>query len=92
MLVGLAAMTVLAVAVPMVRDGTIEGVHLAILPLVTLAAFEAVTPLAGAMEHLGRARSAAARLDDLVAGEPTVTPPRAPRRRPCPQRPTPGWS
>ena len=89
-LVGLAAMTVLAVAVPLVRDGTIEGVHLAILPLVTLAAFEAVTPLAGAMEHLGRARSAAARLDDLVAGEPTVTPPQRPAPTPAPAAPDAG--
>src|SRR5262245_27013221 len=42
---GLAATALLAIAISMVRDGSVEGVFLAAVPLVAIAAFEAVQPL-----------------------------------------------
>jgi len=87
LLVGLAATTVLALAVPMVTTGELQPVYLALMPLVTLAAFEAVLPLAASMEHLGRARSAAARLDELVDADPELRDPVAPAPAPRPVRP-----
>ncbi len=73
-LVGMSAMTLFAVALPMLDDGRLAGVELAVMPLVALAAFEAVAPLAAAMDSLGRARGSAGRLDDLLCSEPEVDP------------------
>jgi ABC-type bacteriocin/lantibiotic exporter with double-glycine peptidase domain len=66
LLVGLAALTVLGFGVSLVSDGSLEGVYLAILPLIAIATFEAVGPLSAAYEHLGRSRAAATRLVELV--------------------------
>ncbi len=86
LVVGLAAMTLFMIAVPMVGGGEIDGVYLALVPLVAIAAFEAVQPLSIAMEQLDGARAAAGRLDELLATPPTVT---APRHRVQPPRPDP---
>lgn len=66
LLVGLAALTVLGFGVSLVSGGSLEGVYLAILPLIAIATFEAVGPLSAAYEHLDRSRAAATRLVELV--------------------------
>jgi ATP-binding cassette, subfamily C, bacterial CydC len=77
LLVGLAALTVLGFGVSLLRDGSLEGVYLAILPLVVIATFEAVGPLSAAYEHLGRSRAAATRLVELVDTPASVVKPSA---------------
>jgi thiol reductant ABC exporter CydC subunit len=72
---GLAALTVLLLAIPLVTGGQIAGVYLALLPLTAIAAFEAVQPLAMAYEHLAQSRAAAERLFDLIDAAPPITDP-----------------
>jgi thiol reductant ABC exporter CydC subunit len=72
---GLAAVACLALAIPLVTEGRVEGVMLAVVPLAVIATFEAVAPLALGSEHLHRSRAAAERLLELVDREPTVTDP-----------------
>src|SRR5262249_23950371 len=56
------AAVVVAVSVPAVRDGRLDGVYLAVLAFVGLASFEAVTPLPAALEQLVVSRSVSRRL------------------------------
>jgi ATP-binding cassette, subfamily C, bacterial CydC len=63
---GLAGVTVLGLAIPLVSGGKIEGVFLALLPLTAIAGFEAVQPLALAVQHLEANRAAAGRLFELI--------------------------
>lgn len=76
--VGLAAMALTGLVVPLARDGTVRPEYIAVMPLVALAALEAVQPLSAAMDHLARARRAGGRLDSLVASEPLVHEPEDP--------------
>ena len=69
---GLAAVGALALAVPMVVDGRLDGVLLAVVPLAAIASFEAIAPLASSFEHFDRSRAAARRLVELVDQPPTV--------------------
>ncbi|MCU0256949.1 MAG: thiol reductant ABC exporter subunit CydC [Vicinamibacterales bacterium] len=57
-----AAILVLALAVPLVRSGELAGVNLAVVALLTLAAFEAVAGLPAAAQGLAATRAAAARV------------------------------
>ncbi len=68
----------LRVAIPAVADGSLNGVWLAALALLALAAFEAVEPLGGAARHLHACSAAAGRLQELMATEPRVQDPVAP--------------
>jgi thiol reductant ABC exporter CydC subunit len=72
---GLAALTVLLLAISLVTGGQIAGVYLALLPLTAIAAFEAVQPLAMAYEHLAQSRAAAERLFDLIDAAPPISEP-----------------
>ena len=72
---GLAAVTVLIIAIPLVTGGTIEGVYLALLPLTAIASFEAVQPLALALQMLDANRAAADRLFQLIDAKPAVVDP-----------------
>ena len=72
LLAGVAAVAALALAVPLVVDGRLDGVLLAVVPLAVIASFEAVAPLANSFEHLDRGRAAAERLVELVDRSPTV--------------------
>ena len=78
LLTGSCAVVVVTLGTAMVRGGTIDGVNLAVLPLVAIVAFESVQPLAVAVEHLDRSRAAAERLFTLVDQEPAVTDPDRP--------------
>jgi ATP-binding cassette subfamily C protein CydC len=67
---------VLALAIPRVEAGTLDGVQLASVALLTLASFEAVSPLPLAWHGLGAMREAARRLFDVTDSPPAVHEPR----------------
>ena len=74
----LSALAVLALGVPMVRSGTLDGVQFTVAVLVTLAAFEVAPPLAAAWPNLGATRAAASRIQALVDGVPAAVEPASP--------------
>lgn len=63
---------VLLLVIPQVTTGNIKGVMLGTFALMTLASFEAVTPLSLAAQMWGASRAAAQRLFDVVDIEPEV--------------------
>ena len=65
-LAGFAGLTVLVIAIPAVRDGSIDGVFLASLPLVAFAAFEAIQPLGDAYREVELSRAAAVRTFEIA--------------------------
>jgi ATP-binding cassette subfamily C protein CydC len=69
---GLAGITVLMLAIPLVTGGKLDGVYLALLPLTAIAAFEAVQPLSLALHQLEVDRAAGRRLFELVEEPPVV--------------------
>jgi ATP-binding cassette subfamily C protein CydC len=72
LLTGLAGLTILFIAIPMISTGKIDGVYLALLPLAAIASFEAVQPLSLAFQNLESSQSAAQRLFELIDCEPEV--------------------
>ncbi|NLX11548.1 MAG: thiol reductant ABC exporter subunit CydC [Chloroflexi bacterium] len=78
LLVSLAALAVLAAAIPLVHAGQIDGVLLAVLVLATISSFEAVLPLPQAFQHLSSNLEAARRLFEIVDAAPAVHDPAAP--------------
>jgi len=74
----LAALSVLILAVPLVRGGQLDGVLLAVLVLAALASFEAIGPLPAALQHLDSSLAAARRLFELVDTPPPVRDPATP--------------
>jgi ATP-binding cassette subfamily C protein CydC len=83
----LTAVTVLALAVPGVESGRVDGVQLATVVLLTLASFEAVAPLPLAWHGLGAMREASRRLFELVDAPPAVAEPSRPGPAPIPGAP-----
>ncbi len=77
-LAGGAVVCLLALAIPLITDGRLDGVLLAVVPLATMATFEAIAPLAVSYEHVDRCRAAANRLFDLADRSPTVREPTEP--------------
>jgi ATP-binding cassette subfamily C protein CydC len=75
LLMNLAAWTMLIVAIPLVRDGRLDGVYLAVVVLAALASFEAVLPLPTTFQHLGSSLEAARRLFEIVDAKPAVRDP-----------------
>jgi thiol reductant ABC exporter CydC subunit len=78
MLTGLALITTLVIAIPLVNNGAIEGVFIAVLALATLTSFEAVQPLPLAAQYLEKDLSAARRLFEIIEAEPEVAEPAQP--------------
>ncbi len=76
----LAAITVLALGVGLAADGRLDGVYLAVLPLVALASFEVIAPLAQAFQLWDANEAAARRLFELVDAAPEVVDPPMPIR------------
>lgn len=68
----LALWSVLALAVPLVARGTLDGVYLAMLGLTALSSFEAVLPLPLAFQHLDGSLEAARRIFRIIDAEPAV--------------------
>jgi ATP-binding cassette subfamily C protein CydC len=85
LLPGLTALAVLALAVPLVSGGQMDGVLLAVVVLITLASFEAVAPLGMAAQNLALSAQAARRLFGLEAVQPAVLD--LPDARPLPEGP-----
>ena len=83
----LTAVTVLALAVPGVVSGRVDGVQLATVVLLTLASFEAVAPLPLAWHGLGAMREASRRLFELVDAPPAVAEASRPGPAPIPGAP-----
>ncbi|MCB0209088.1 MAG: thiol reductant ABC exporter subunit CydC [Anaerolineae bacterium] len=71
-----------AVVVLWIAIGRVDGVMLATLVLGTIAAFEAITPLALAGQHLGQELTAAGRVFEVIDSTPTVPEPAQPASRP----------
>ncbi len=74
----LATMTLVALAIPLVRSGQIDGVYLAVLALAVISSFEAVLPLPAAFQYLDNSLEAARRLDEILTASPAVTDPPPP--------------
>ncbi|MGI5205623.1 thiol reductant ABC exporter subunit CydC [Spirillospora sp. CA-108201] len=79
---GLAVWGSLAVGVPAVRSGALDGVLLAVVVLLPLAAFEVVAGLPSAAQYLERVRRSAARIFAVLDGPPPVQEPDAPAALP----------
>jgi len=75
LLAHLAMWALLVQAIPLVRDGQIEGTYLAVLTLAALTSFEALLPLPLAAQHLESHLAAARRLFQLVDAQPEVKDP-----------------
>lgn len=72
LLMNLAAWTMLVLAIPLVRNGQLDPVYLALVVLAALASFEAVLPLGQAFQYLAISLVAADRLFEIVDRVPAV--------------------
>ena len=79
LLTNLTLLAVLWVAIPLVREGIMDGVSLAVVALLTTASFEAVTPLALAAQLLQSSLQSAQRLFSLADQFPEVADPLTPQ-------------
>jgi len=68
-------LAVLTLAIPLVVNGGIEEVYLAVVTLAALASFEAVQPLPLAAQYLESNLQAAGRLFEIVDAQPEVSDP-----------------
>lgn len=89
LLLGLAMWGALLAGIAAVRAGVIDGVLLAVIALVPLAAFEVVTDLPAATQTLARMRRSAARTLEVLEAAPPVVDPDAPMPMPLPVPPAP---
>jgi thiol reductant ABC exporter CydC subunit len=80
---GLAAVAIIGVGASLVRDGTVPAILLATLPLAALATFEAVAPLAAAVQRLDATEAAGGRILQLVDATPAVVDPAVPVAAPA---------
>jgi ATP-binding cassette subfamily C protein CydC len=67
-----ATVATLVVAIPLVTDGELDGVYLAVLVLAVIASFETVTPLPQAFQYLEKNLAAAGQLFEIVDAQPAV--------------------
>jgi ATP-binding cassette, subfamily C, bacterial CydC len=82
----LGTLAVLILAIPLVSEGQVNGVYLAVIVLVALTSFEAIQPLPLAAQYLESNLEAGRRLFQLVDASPEVSDPIAPQ--PIPVNPT----
>lgn len=85
LMMNLAMLAALALAIPLVAAGEVRGVFLAFIALVVLGSFEAIQPLGGAFQFLGRSLAAGERLFEVSDSKPDVTDPGEPA--PVPENP-----
>jgi len=78
-----AMVAVTAAAVPAVVSGRLDGVLLAALPLLTLGAFEAITPLSQAAAVIDSTDEAAGRIEEITERPVPVQGPERPRSMPA---------
>jgi len=74
----LTLLMILLIAIPLVGNGNLEGVFLAVVSLVVLACFEAVAPLPQAAQMLAASLESARRLFELADLKPAVREPATP--------------
>ncbi|MFI5959496.1 thiol reductant ABC exporter subunit CydC [Cryptosporangium sp. NPDC051539] len=84
---GAAVLAALVAGAAAVHDGTLNGVALATVVLLPLAAFESVAALPAAAQALPRVRQARRRVAEIVDAPSVLPVPRAPAR--CPESPFP---
>jgi ATP-binding cassette subfamily C protein CydC len=72
LLINVGALAILALAIPMVRDGRMDGIALAIVLLAAMASFEAVSPLAASFQRLQSSLAAGERLMEIVDAPPAL--------------------
>lgn len=72
LLMNLAMWSILLLAIPLVNQGKLDGVYLAMLALLTLACFEAALPLPVVFQHLEESLAAARRLFAITGARPEV--------------------
>lgn len=77
-----AGLAALALAIPLVREGQIDGVYLALIGLAATGTFEALVPLGPAAEHLSASAAAARRLFAIADQPPPVRDPAEPSPTP----------
>ena len=63
---------ILWLAIPLVHNGSLEGIYLAVVILTVQSSFECVLPLSFAVHYLGESIAAAKRLFAIVDNEPVV--------------------
>ncbi len=80
---GGAVVAMLIVAIPAVRNGQLAGVNLAVLALLPLATYEAVSIMPGAALSLARVRGSANRVVDVLDASNPVDEPALPARAPA---------
>lgn len=79
LLTNLTLLIVLLIAIPLVSHGSLDGILLAVLTLITLAGFEAVTPLATAAQFWQSSQAAATRLFEIADRPAIITEPAKPQ-------------
>jgi thiol reductant ABC exporter CydC subunit len=84
LLMNLATLAVLVAAIPLVTEGKLNGVELAVLALAVIASFEAIAPLPSAAQYLENSLEAGRRLFEMVDAEPAVADPPGPAPSPIP--------
>lgn len=80
---GLGVLAMLALAIPMVSEGLLPGILLAVVVLGTMASFEAVQGLPQAAQLLEANLQAARRLFEIADSKPAVSDPPEPLPRPA---------
>lgn len=78
----LTLLVILLIAIPLVGNGNLEGVLLAVVSLVVLACFEAVAPLPQAAQMLAASLESARRLFDMADLAPAIVEPATPLMAP----------
>jgi ATP-binding cassette subfamily C protein CydC len=82
LLLNLATISVLCVAIPLVVQGRLDGVLLAMLVLAVISSFEAVMPLPQGFQFLEKSLESARRLFAIVDAQPVVVDPVLPVETP----------
>jgi len=86
LLMSLATAAVLALAIRLVGQGRLDGIYLALLATAVMSSFEAVLPLAAALQFLDQSLEAGGRLLEIVDAQPAVPEPLQPLSLPEPDR------
>ena len=84
LLVTSATVAAVGLAIPLVREGKLDGVYLAVIALAVMASFEAILPLPQALQYLETSLEAARRLFAVVDTRPAVVDPRPSQPEPVP--------
>ena len=85
---GLTTSLVLVVAVPAAADGRLDGPGLAVLALLPLASFDAISGLTAAARDRARVTASLDRVDEVMTAEPPVPEPRVSALKPRPANST----